>query len=432
MKPEFDAVVVGAGPAGSVTALLLARAGRSVALLERGDPPGSKNLSGGVLYPAGLRSVLGDAWADAPLERAVTRTRTVVCAPEGSVGVDHLAGVAPASVHAADAVTVLRAGFDAWLAGLAEEAGALLLPGVRVDEPLLAGGRVVGVRAGEDELTASVVVAADGVTSFLAQAAGLRPAPPPASLGLGVKTVVELDPGVIADRFGVGLDGGAAWTLVGDVTRGLPGGAFLYTNRTSVSAGVVVRLDALAASGLASADVLDHALAHPAVAPLLAGGTVREYGAHLVPERSPDLGAGLVGDGLVVVGDAAGLVLNTGLAIRGMDLAVESARAAAQGVLAALAAGDTSASGLAGYPDALRAGVLGRDVRTHARADAFLRRGRVYGAYPAWAARVLADAHRHDGRPARRLSRIAWDALGDSGLRVRDVVADAMAAVRSL
>ena len=431
MSPEFDAVVVGAGPAGSVTALLLARAGRSVALLERGDPPGSKNLSGGVLYPSGLREVLGDAWAAAPLERAVTRTRTVACTPDGSVGVDH-AGSSPASVHDADAVTVLRAGFDAWLASRAEEAGALLLPGVRVDEPLRAGGRVVGVRAGDDELTASVVVAADGVTSFLARAAGVRSAPEPAALGLGVKTVVELPASVLEDRFGVPADGGATWTLVGDCTRGLPGGGFLYTNRASVSAGVVVRLDALTASGLASRDIVDHFLAHPAVAPLLAGGTVREFGAHLVAEHTPDLASGLVADGLVVVGDAAGLVLNTGLAILGMDLAVESARAAAQGVLAALAAGDTSASGLAGYPAALRAGVVGSDVRTYARADAFLRRGRLYGPYGDWAARVLADAHRHDGRPRRRLAGIARDALAGSPLRVRDLVADAVAAVRSV
>jgi len=47
---EFDAVVVGAGPAGASAALALARAGRRVVLVERGPFPGSKNVYGGVVY----------------------------------------------------------------------------------------------------------------------------------------------------------------------------------------------------------------------------------------------------------------------------------------------------------------------------------------------------------------------------------------------
>ena len=49
--PDVDVVVVGAGPAGAAAALVLARAGRSVVLVERGPFPGSKNMYGGVVYP---------------------------------------------------------------------------------------------------------------------------------------------------------------------------------------------------------------------------------------------------------------------------------------------------------------------------------------------------------------------------------------------
>lgn len=49
MKGKYDAVVVGAGPAGSATAYILAKNGVDVALLERGDYPGSKNMFGGTV-----------------------------------------------------------------------------------------------------------------------------------------------------------------------------------------------------------------------------------------------------------------------------------------------------------------------------------------------------------------------------------------------
>src|SRR5438094_7966206 len=51
---QFDAIVVGAGPAGSSAALAMARAGLQVALIERGEYPGAKNVSGAALYAPNL------------------------------------------------------------------------------------------------------------------------------------------------------------------------------------------------------------------------------------------------------------------------------------------------------------------------------------------------------------------------------------------
>src|ERR1035438_4993816 len=62
-EPDFDVIVVGAGIAGCVTAYQLAQQGRSVVLIERGEAPGSKNLSGEEGGPS-LHVVVGDAFSE--------------------------------------------------------------------------------------------------------------------------------------------------------------------------------------------------------------------------------------------------------------------------------------------------------------------------------------------------------------------------------
>src|SRR3954454_9497408 len=86
--PAFDVVVVGAGPAGSAAALEAARAGMSVALLERGPFPGAKNVYGGVVYGRILEEVAPDWWEDMPGQRWVTRRSTMVMTPTQALTVD--------------------------------------------------------------------------------------------------------------------------------------------------------------------------------------------------------------------------------------------------------------------------------------------------------------------------------------------------------
>lgn len=428
-EPDFDVVVVGAGVAGCVTAYRLAQAGRSVALVERGAVPGSKNLSGGVLYSRGLEEVFPDLLERAPIERRITRNYLQLLNAESAVGIDYQDRRLAEPVNA---VTVLRARFDPWLAEQCEEAGADVLSGVRVDEVLREDGRVVGVRAGEDELRSHVVVAADGVNSFVARSAGLRGRAPLHHLALGVKAVVALPEERLRERFHLTGDEGVAYAVVGDCTRGVGGGGFLYTNRASLSVGVVLRLDDLVAKGEDSAAVFDHFLAHPFVAPLLEGGEVVEYGSHLVAEGGLGMLGEVATDGMVVVGDAAGLTINTGLTVRGMDLAVASGVAAATAVGRALEAGDTSRDGLAGYRRELLDSTAGRDLQTYAKAPAFLERERMYHDYGALLGDVLHRVYDHDGTPRRHLLDVARAELRRSPVRVRDLVRDGLAGVRAL
>ena len=432
-EPDFDVIVVGAGIAGCVTAYQLARQGRSVVLIERGESPGSKNLSGGVLYSRGIQKVFPEFLDEAPIERRITRNYVNFLNAESSVGIDYRDNRFADPVNA---VTVLRAKLDAWLAQKCEEAGVLILPAVRVDRVLTEDGatgkRVVGVQADTDELRAHVVVAADGVNSFIAREVGLRKKEPLKHLATGVKCVVSLPRETIEARFNLTGNEGAAIAAVGDCTQGVGGGGFVYTNIDSISVGVVLRLDDLTAKKKVVTDVFDHFLAHPFIAPYLEGGEVTEYGCHLVAEGGLDMIGEIAMDGMLVVGDAAGLTLNTGLTVRGMDLAVASAVAAAESIHSALEQNDTTKSGLAGYRERLFASYAGKDMKTYAKAPAFLELERLYKDYGELFANVLYGAFNLDTQPRRHLLSVARQALMRSPVTMSQLVRDGIAGARAL
>jgi len=432
-EPEFDVIVVGAGIAGCITAYQLAQQGRSVLLIERGEAPGSKNLSGGVLYCRGMQEVFPDFLDKAPVERRITRNYINFLNAESSIGIDYKDTRLTDPVNA---VTVLRAKLDPWLAEKCEEAGVFLMSGVRVDRVLTENGatgkRVVGVKAGDDELRAHVVVAADGVNSFIAQEVGLRTKQPLNHLATGLKCVVNLPRETIEARFSVTGDEGAAFAVVGDCTEGVGGGGFMYTNTDSVSVGVVLRLDDLTAKKKVATDVFDHFLAHPFIAPYLEGGEVVEYGCHLVAEGGLDMVGEVDMDGMVVVGEAAGLTLNTGLTVRGMDLAVASGVAAAVGIGASLDRKDPSKVGLAGYREAFFASPEGKDMKTYARAPSFLEVERMYKDYGELIGNVLYGVFNHDNKPREHIAKVALRAFRKSPVKVRHLISDGIAGVRAL
>jgi electron transfer flavoprotein-quinone oxidoreductase len=363
------------------------------------------------------------------VERHIVRNCVSFLTPTGFVNVDYRDDRLGEPVNA---VTVLRAKLDAWLAEQCEAAGATVMAGFRVDELLLEGGRVVGIRTGEDELRAHVVVAADGVNSYISRGAGFRAKEPTKHLAVGIKSVIGLPRSVIEDRFNLEGDDGAAFAVVGDATNGVGGGGFLYTNRESISIGIVARLDDLERSGESSSGLHDRFLAHPAVRGYLDGGELLEYGCHLVAEGGKAMVHDLVRDGLVVVGDAAGLTLNTGLTVRGMDLAAGSAIAAANAIEDALAREDVSQASLAAYPAALDRSFVGADLRTYERAPAFLENPRLYQAYGPLLADVMRGVFGLDNRPRKHLLATAIAAQRRSPLGLVRIARDAIAGVRAL
>src|SRR5260221_327712 len=141
---QFDAIVVGAGPAGSSAALAMARSGLQLALIERGEYPGAKNVSGAALYaPNLLAELLPGYWEEAQLERYLTRRAITFLGQEAAVSLDFRTQHFSRPPY--NGFTILRPRFDRWLASKAEEAGALLITSTVVDDLLYKDGRVIGV-----------------------------------------------------------------------------------------------------------------------------------------------------------------------------------------------------------------------------------------------------------------------------------------------
>ena len=363
MPERFDVAIVGAGPGASMAAHCLAKAGLSVIMFERGDTPGSKAMFGGVLYTPILEQFFPDFVEAGCVERHVVEKRFSLLAEsnEVAVGFRFLDFEPPYYNHS---FTALRARFDRWLAGKAEEAGALLVTATVVDEVVREGDRVVGVRARREggEIRANVVIAADGANSLLAKQAGLR-RELPLTVILGVKEVLSLPREIIEDRFNLeGNEGAAIEYLGGGAVKGLMGAAFLYTNKDTLSVGYGCPLHALKELKQQPHELLNHFKLHPSVRRLLRGTTPEEYSAHLIPELGPADLPRLVTDGMLVIGGAAGLINANPIFHEGTNMAMASGILAARAVIAAHQRGDFSATSLAEYETGLRASFAWQDM----------------------------------------------------------------------
>ena len=427
-----DVGVVGAGPAGAAAALVLARAGKDVALVERGPFPGSKNMYGGVVYGRILDTIIPRWWEEVPVERWITRRGTMIMTPTQSITLDFRTtawGQAPYN-----GCTTLRPEFDAWLAGKAEAAGATLIcsttvTGLRRGD----GGRITGVRTDRpgSDIEAPIVIACDGVNSFLAKEAGLYPPVDQANFTLGAKEVLALPRDVIEDRFGVSGNDGVDIEIVG-CTGDVAGGGFVYTNLDTVAVGVVLALDGLARSKVRPEQFIADLKAHPSIAPLVAGGERKEYSAHLIPEGGYDSMPELVADGLLVAGDAACMCLAAGIWLEGVNYAIGSGIAAGEAAVEALRAGDTSAVGLAGYRQRLEKGFVLQDHKKLRHAPHIVLSDRVQHSMPKLACDILEGMFTVENpKPKRGMLKVGRAAQKASGLRLRDLARDAINAART-
>ncbi len=308
---RFDVIIIGAGPAGATAAATLARSGLSVLVLEAGVYAGAENWSGCVYFAENLAhpEAFGEAAVrSAPYERRLVRRGLFLHNGLDLVGVSYQQHDTFRHCY-----TVLRPIYDPYWAALAQSYGAMLIPQTTVISLIRRAGRVVGVETERGPAYAEVVFLAEGDASHLVRRERLERVRDPHFMQ-GVKAVLSLSPDKIENRFGLLPEEGCAYEYVirnahlGGRTAHLNLGAFLYTNRDSISFGYVVPLENLKTSFRGDhSRLLEWLRGLPHFKSLLKESTLSAYGAKLIRSGGLKEQPVLVEDGLGVGGAAVGL-----------------------------------------------------------------------------------------------------------------------------
>lgn len=425
MTKKFDVIVVGAGPAGSAAALTAAKNGARVALLERGLYPGAKNFSGAGLYDTEMVEKVFPGFAyEAPIERYISRKMLGFITPEQLFSVAYQDDKKAQAPYAG--FTVLRPQLDKYLAARAVKEGVTLFNETVVTDVIKENGSVKGVVCnGSEKLMADVVIACDGVNSFIGKKLGMVKPFQPHQMSLGIKEVIRLPRNVIEDRFLLKGNEGVAFELVGSASKNVNGGGFIYTNKDTISIGLVAQVEDLENKGYKPYDMLEEFKRHPAIEPMLRGGVTQEYGGHLIPEGGYDCLAELSGAGVMLCGDAAGFVLVTGYLLLGINFAIESGALAGKVAADAVKAGDTSASFMKAYNKALEECGMLQTFKNFRKAPAnAVNNTNLQNVYPEVLCTLMHNLYDVGNKPIPPVLKVATKTLKDENQKIGGLIKD--------
>jgi electron-transferring-flavoprotein dehydrogenase len=381
---EFDVVIVGAGPAGLAAAIRLKQLNPElgVVVVEKGSEVGAHILSGAVIDPIALDSLLPE-WRneDTPIRTPVSDDRFYWLGPAGALRLPNF--LLPPLMNNHGNFIVSLGLVCRWLAGKAEAFGVEIYPGFAAAEVLFGpDGEVVGIATGDMgtgkdgkpkpgftrgmELRAKYTLFAEGARGSLSKTLierfDLGRDRDPQKFGIGLKELWQVAPerhrrGLVQHTFGWPLDNRTG------------GGSFLYhLDDNLVSVGFVVHLN-YENPYISPFDEFQRFKTHPIIRDTFGGGKRLVYGARALTEGGLQSVPKLTFPGGALIGCAAGF-MNVPR-IKGSHNAMLSGMLAAEGIAAALAAG-RSHDELSDYDAAWRSSAIGRDL------------GKVRNAKPLW------------------------------------------------
>jgi len=358
-RMELDVLIVGAGPAGLACAIELAQLAKgastelSIGVLEKAAALGEHSLSGAVVNPRAFRELFPDLQdSDLPFRAPVRKEAVYLLTAESRLRFPTPPTMRNKGNYIASLCEIVR-----WLGEKAEALGVNVFTGFPGASLLVDGPRVVGVRTAAsgldrdgrplatylapNDLAAKVTVLAEGTRGMLSQAWCTWQqvtAANPQLFALGVKELWETRHPL--DRI--------IHTLGWPLPRDAFGGSFMYPLAPNlVALGLVVGLD-YRDGALDVHSLFQRMKLHPLFRRYLEGGEMVEWGAKTIPEGGyHSVPARRSGDGVVILGDAAGFVDVPSL--KGIHYAMQSGMLAARAILGALQAGDVSPARLADY-----------------------------------------------------------------------------------
>ena len=272
---HFDVAIVGGGTAGFSALQQLSSLGKQAILIEAGKTPGSKNVSGGILYSKrpkngrvyNVEDVFGQEFlTQAPLERLITKYILHATSNDKVFSID----LTPTHEYQSNfAYSVLLTKLVAWFATQAgenaERQGGGIVNGVHVRAVSWSGDKTIVETDELEPFEVKAIIASDGVNSELAEISGARPKFTPEELYQGVKVVVKLPEEILEERFNIKSNEGAAHLFAGDVTLDHIGGGFLYTNWETLSLGAVYHYDSLMENPVEPYVLVDRLLKNPLI-----------------------------------------------------------------------------------------------------------------------------------------------------------------------
>ena len=428
---EFDAIVVGGGPAGSSAAMRLASAGHNILLVEKADPPGSKNVSGGVLWGNDLEAVIPDWQKTAPLERYVKSKGVGFLTKDSNIGIEFRSNLFDKSRAGH---MVLRAKLDQWLLKKAKDMGAMVATGITVDRVVFDKGKVIGIEQDGDIITSDCVILAEGANPRVAIESGLREPLNDKDVAIGVKEVIKLSEKTINERFNLReKEGFAGEYVLGFLPDQVEAGGFLYTNKDTISAGVVISMKHLRENDSTySFDIIEQFLEHPSIAPLIEGGSVEEYSAHMVQEGGIERVPKLYGNGYMIAGDAAGFSFSNGLVLQGMNYAIASGLSAADTFIEAKKGSGIDENSLSSYRKRLLDSYVLSDLYKFKGIDEVTWGRLPHRVIPNVLEQVMKQLFIDQGVTKKHLYEIMTDALGKSGMKTPETLLEGYRMIRRM